>query len=301
MVQSALAGMEGIVAHKIHRDAISLAAIEDLARMYARGVILSAMLEKAGKERNLERLEAVSRSLAGLRLPPLTRPDIAEGQPATRGLVDWAIRFYGFGILSHYREMLRSFLELAQHGNIAAAFVVARCLFEMGAHAYYVHKHVTQYLKADDLSSAWKFLNEINMGSRYMREEIVSRAQGSEEPDFPAPREIAKVMKAFNEWGNIGQALTNYSFLSEFSHPNMAAFSHYYRMEMDKQQAARTIFIDPPRAPVDAPLSIVCVSVTASLFFTLNLLRLTGETEVTAVIIQGLDEIAAGSSSAEEA
>src|SRR5207302_9280140 len=124
--------------------------------------------------------------------------------------------------------MLRSFLVLVWNGLTPASFLIARCLFEIGAHTYYVHKHFVQYFDAKDLESAWKFLHEINMGSRYMQEEYGDKVE--EWPSFVAPREIAKIIRTFDEWTN-KQSRTEYSFLSEFAHPNMAALSHYYNIE----------------------------------------------------------------------
>jgi hypothetical protein len=184
---------------------------------------------------------------------------------------------YCFSVLAHFRETLRSFLALVQNGFVPSGFVVARCLFEMAAHVHYTHKHTVQYIDAGDLQTSWDLLVEINTGSRYMQEEYGDRLANS--PPFAASREIAKVIRCFNEWTE-GKATTEYSFLSEFAHPNMAAFSHYYAMEAMPGGYGTVRFIDPPRQISTAPRHHVSISLVACLHFVLQLLQRVGEKQV---------------------
>jgi len=226
----------------------------------------------------LPSLRIAWKGLDQIKFPSLTRPNIPKTAPPTIDLVNWGIQMYSFSLLSHYREMLHSFILLTDNGKIPAAYVIARCLFEMAAHAYYVNKHVQQYLKEGDLKAAWEFLHEINMGNLYMREKYAEREDEGDSPNFPAPREVGKVIRCFNEWGNIRRAGETYSFLSESSHPNMGAFSHHYETKED-----RIIFTEPPRDPLMAPLPEVSISLTA-LEFVGKLLDLTSEAVVASSI-----------------
>jgi hypothetical protein len=222
--------------------------------------------------------------LSRLTFPTLRRPQPAPNGAPTLELVNWAVRLYCYSLLSHFREMLRSFLFLGDNGHVPAGFVVCRCLFEVGAHAYYVHKHVTQFLGAADLQNAWDFLNEINMGSRYMREEY-----GEEEdwPEFVEPREIGKVIRCFDEWtGHTGQAVAEYSFLSEFAHPNMAAFSHYYNLGRTPTGDINAKF---SRNFPEEPLTHISYALEATLRFSSELLVAAGES----AIVPRLEEILA--------
>jgi hypothetical protein len=220
--------------------------------------------------------------LASVEFPALMRPEVPPEAPPTPELVNWAVALYCFGLLSHFREMLRSFLFLSANGHTPASFLLARCLFEMGAHAYYTHKHVTQQLDAGDMGKAWEFLKEINMGSRYMVEEY---GEFKEMPTFSVPREIGKVIRCFDEWlREFGKATTEYSFLSEFAHPNMAAFSHYYTMSPEESGFWKTIFHDPERIQERAPFAHASGAVIASLQFVVKLLERIGETQVAAQI-----------------
>lgn len=238
------------------------------------------MNKQRDREHCLAVLKNASQKLAKLSFSPLGRPNVPRDAPPTRELVDWAIRMYCFSMLSHYREMLRSFLLLTESGNIPAAFVTSRCLFEMGAHAYYVNKHVQQYLKVRNLVSAWEFLWEINMGSRYMEERITDGGTEYDGPAVRTPREIAKVIRCFNEYGKIRMAAETYSFLSEFAHPNMGAFSHYYEWKVDESKIAKVTFTGAPREPTKAPLTEVSISLVSALMFSQKLLAEAGETEV---------------------
>lgn len=48
------------------------------------------------------------------------------------------------------------------------------------------------------------------------------REEYGEENYEATPREIAKIMRCFDEFAGKGKATTEYSFLSEFAHPNRA-------------------------------------------------------------------------------
>jgi hypothetical protein len=120
------------------------------------------------------------------------------------------------------------------------------------------------------------------MGSRYMQEEYGDKLE--DWPPFAAPRVIAKVMHCFEEWTGRGEARTEYSFLSEFTHPNMPALSHYYTMEAEEGSFGLLRFVDPPRQSEAAPWPHIGISVTGCLHFTLRLLQFTGEQQVAPLI-----------------
>jgi hypothetical protein len=241
--------------------------------------------DKKQRQRRLIQIKAASKALDGVVFSALERPNVRKGAAPTRELIYWAVRVYCFSILSHFRELLRSFLYLIDSGYIPAAFVVARCLFEMGANSYYVHKHVTQYLDSGDLEPAWEFLSEINMGSRLMRKRFKD-GKGSE---FPEPRDVAKVVRCFNEWVKKDMVST-YSYLSEFSHADMAAYSHYHEFKLGHQNQAKCIFVGPQRDPLAAPIPEVAMSITALLHFVKKLLVHTEESAVALLLDRALRE-----------
>ena len=212
----------------------------------------------------LSSLEIVHRELIPIKFGELPCPDVPDGSPPTLELLDWVTRLYCFSILSHFRELLKSLIVLSKSGYVPAAFIITRCLYEIGAHAYYVQKHVKQYRKANNAKEGWKFMESINMGSLYMKE----KRPPSKEP-FPQPRNIGKIIRSFREWPSGKRkvdAYEDYSYLSEFNHPNMAAFSHYYKLEPNHER--RTFIatlVDPPRGENAMPLAEVTFAVAATL------------------------------------
>lgn len=214
-----------------------------------------------------DKLENALQQLLQIAFPELQRPAVKGQDDPTEELVKWSARMYCYSLISHFREMLGSFIWAAKHGLIPASFVIGRCLFEMAAHAYYVHKHCVQYADKSDWGAAWDFLQDINMGSRYMREEY------GEENYEATPREIAKIIRCFDEWIARGRATTEYSFLSEFAHPNMAALSHYYRIDQGPSGLALVTFSAPNRNVGTAPWPQASLSFTACLHFALKMLE----------------------------
>ncbi|MCI0724297.1 MAG: hypothetical protein L0338_35840 [Acidobacteria bacterium] len=113
------------------------------------------------------------------------------------------------------------------------------------------------------------------MGSLYMREEYGKGEGGAE---YAAPREIGKIIRCYDEWtGHKGQPVTEYSFLSEFAHPNMGAFSHYYEMKKD---AAGNAQVEFSTKFSEEPFPDVSIAVVSALNFTLKLLKETAEHKI---------------------
>ena len=103
------------------------------------------------------------------------------------------------------------------------------------------------------------------MGSLYMNQKGGTSYSGP----FPEPRDIGKIIRCFREWPNSkrkGDAYEDYSYLSEFTHPNMAALSHYYKLEPnhDGGKAIATL-VEPPRGGDALRLAEVTIAVAATL------------------------------------
>jgi hypothetical protein len=107
----------------------------------------------------------------------------------------------------------------------AAVRIIGRSSFEFCAHAYYVRKHLKQHLDRIDLVAAWKFLLPIGTGSRYISEFHSTPEEGEL---FPVGPHISKVINRFKE-ARPRDTEEDYSYLSEFCHPNMMTFSQHYR------------------------------------------------------------------------
>ncbi len=154
--------------------------------------------------------------------PDLKRPPVPAKAPATRELVNWGAQVYCYSWMRHFSTLVRGIVTLKEADNTPSARIVARSVFELGAHAYYVKKHVKQHIDAGTFSAAWEFLTPIGVGSRYINE------QHPEESEmFPSPPHISKAINCFGE-RMPEDAQEGYSFLSEFCHPNVLALFQYY-------------------------------------------------------------------------
>src|SRR5260370_23030940 len=172
---------------------------------------------------SLSMLRLTAEHLKQIKYPQLTRPRVGPTQPATIELVQWAIQAYSLPWIRHFGVLISGIVTLSDNDNKAAVRIVGRSSFELCAHAYYVKKHVKQYLDAKNLSAAWDFLLPIGTGSRYINEFY------AEESDlFPAPPHIQKAINCFKEVMPKGTE-DDYSYLSEYCHPNVMAFEQHYR------------------------------------------------------------------------
>lgn len=169
-------------------------------------------------------LRLAAEHLRQVKCPQLVRPALGPSAPPTVELLHWAIRAYSFPWILHMSALLNSIILLADSGNKAAVRVIGRSSFEFCAHAYYVKKHLKQHIDRKDLPAAWDFLLPIATGSRYMNE-----YRHPEESDlFPAPPHIARAVNCFKEVMP-KDADDDYSYLSEFCHPNTMTFQQHYR------------------------------------------------------------------------
>lgn len=208
----------------------------------------------------VEKLHAISGVLDAVQTPELVRPDVPY-KKVTEELVHWTIRIYAYSILCQFREILRSALYLYHADHVPAAFLCARSAWEMAAHAYYVKKHCFQHMDKKDWQAAWDFMLGINQGSRHMKEKeekakekaatatVAAGAGASVVEELPEGPHISKVMACFNEFHSPGKkdATENYSFLSEFCHPNSFAFTNHLDVAEPKSgsSSAKITFTKP--------------------------------------------------------
>jgi hypothetical protein len=230
-------------------------------------------------------IDDLRRTLAALDAvptPDLLKPAVSRGRPATEVLAYWAIRVYGYSILSQFREMLRSLLLLFDGGQFPSLFLCARAMFEMGAHAYYVKKHVFQHLANGDFEATWQFLVNVNASSRHMNEQWKA-GDLARPPEIGAGPHIAKIVACFNElFQRVRKsqgdrpATDEYSFLSEFCHPNGFAFVNH--MEYHKQEIGMLVkFVKPSGDVCMQALPDALFSCMALLSSTARLMRRAGD------------------------
>jgi hypothetical protein len=232
-------------------------------------------------ERNtsLETLRVIAKHLKPLTYPTLRRPRVLPGKPPTPELIDWAIRAYCFPWMRHFAELISGIVTLDDTDNKAAVRIVGRSSFELCAHIYYVTKHLKQHIRAKNLQAAWDFLTPIATGSRYINE-----IHPEESDLFPAGPHISKVVNCFKEVMP-KDSNEDYSYLSEFCHPNMMTFAQHY-----KWTTPETIEFRP--AVVFGAFGAIAGSAVNSLLATKELLEIGHETEIHNALVRLLVEMA---------
>ena len=169
-------------------------------------------------------LRLTAEHLKKITFPQLVRPALGPKASPTIELIQWAIQAYSFPWIRHINALVNGIVLLIDSDNKAAVRIVGRSSYEFCAHAYYVKKHVKQYLDQKDLAAAWKFLLPIGTGSRYINE---FHTTPEESELFPVGPHISKAINCFKE-ATTKETEDQYSYLSEFCHPNMMTFSQHY-------------------------------------------------------------------------
>jgi hypothetical protein len=223
-------------------------------------------------------LRIAESSLEGFKFPPLVRPDVPFNSAPTKDLVDWTIQLYSFSLLSQFRALLRGIIPLIEARNVPALRVIVRALFELGAHAYYVNKHVKQCLDAKNLDAAWDFLIPVGTSGLSAISPYPQESQL-----FPSPARIGEVIDCFNEITD-GDAGAIYSFLSQFCRPDMAALRQHFHWD-----GTQLITFDVPKGNTALPLG--AAATLAALDAVSELLELSNETEIRTKMIQLLRKL----------
>jgi hypothetical protein len=179
--------------------------------------------ETSKQSQSLELLRVIAENLKQISFPRLTRPRVLPHEPPTTALVDWGIQAYCLPWIRHFGVLTSGLVTLSDTNNKAAVRIIGRSSFELCAHIYYVKKHLKQHLDQKNLSAAWEFLLPITTGSRYINEIIPQ-----ESALFPEGTHISKAVKCFKEVMP-KDSHEDYSYLSEYCHPNMMAFMQHYQ------------------------------------------------------------------------
>lgn len=178
------------------------------------------------QSKTVDTLRLVAERINQLKFPSLTRPWGPADQPPTLELVQWGIKTYAFPWLRHFGRLTAGMILLNDAGSLPTVRILGRSSYELCAHAYYVKKHLKQHMDAKDLRAAWDFLLPITTGSRYINERFPE-----DEQLFPAGAHISKAIKVFQQEAmpKSSDGDDDYSYLSEFCHPNMMTFNQYCR------------------------------------------------------------------------
>jgi hypothetical protein len=239
------------------------------------------------------RLTAVLARLDSGVLPPLDRPPVPEYAPPTQELVAWAARLYASALVSHVRELLRSFLLIARERQTPATWVLGRAIFEFGAHAALIHQKFQKKRDACDLAAAFELFSRATQGNREMRERGEQPVPGRE---WDLPFHVCAAIRALDEFLSKGGlqdkiATQAYDTLSEHSHPNQGAFSFNYRPEQTAQ-GGRIVFFGRFREDCSAPpFAEVSMALSCVAHFAAALFELAGDDQTADLVYVLLHEL----------
>jgi hypothetical protein len=141
-------------------------------------------------------LRVAAQNLKDIKFPQLVRPALGADASPTIELIQWAVQVYCFPWIRHLNALLNGIVLLIDSDNKAAVRIIGRSSFEFCAHAYYVRKHLKQYLDRKDLDAAWNFLLPIGTGSRYISE---FHSTPEESELFPVGPHISKAVNCFQK------------------------------------------------------------------------------------------------------
>ncbi len=238
-------------------------------------------------------LRIVAEGLQTIGLPWLTRPPVKPTEDPTEGLVDWGIQYYVYSLIAHVRAILKGLLQVSDAGNISAAFILCRHIFEWAAHACYMTQNLRGPYEQKLWREAWELLSAATTGNLWIKR------HGSKymEPGAPVPVldnalnpiHTRKAVSAYEQYmkqtRTTADAEDSYSFLSELSHPNSACLQQYHAYE-----GGAVHFRDPDPNP--SPLPIVNCCLIDLLTFIYELLCISKETRVQPQVLALLKTIA---------
>jgi hypothetical protein len=191
-------------------------------------------------------LQSLATALLEIEFKALKRPAYVPQSGRSEKEVRWALRVFTCSSCSLFRDMLRSYLTVRDQKLEAASFLTVRLMFEVVAMGNYLRESIVLLLKNARLDRVWDVLYRANIGSYYI-------LQSGHTPQGAEPNIPLKIGKAVSSLNKLtpgrpsGWAEREYSFLSEFSHPDAFALMHYSEMNGHSETVA---FHTQPEADV---------------------------------------------------
>jgi hypothetical protein len=178
-------------------------------------------------------VEIVSDCLRDITFPTLSRPPVKPSEAPTEELVQWGTKLYTYSVVAHSRKILSALVQLANVGNIPAATILSRHVFELAAHACYMSRNLKGLFQQKAWQQAWDLLTIAAVANSWMKRHGEKYASPSTLPlETPDVLRIGKAISEYEEYRSqeygVADARDTYSFLSEPSHPNSACFQQYH-------------------------------------------------------------------------
>lgn len=160
--------------------------------------------------------------------PPTKGKSQDEGKDAC---IRWGITYYVYSVIAHVRVVLRGLIVLADSGNIPAAMVVTRHVFEWAAQVCYMNENLQKHVGARDWDAARDLLDQAVIGSRWIREYGQKYDSTQTKTDIPNAIRLKTILASYEvhvEKTFGGDTKNDYAHLSEHSHPNSLCLQQYH-------------------------------------------------------------------------
>jgi len=247
----------------------------------------------AASPKGIRPVRIIAQGLQRIVLPPLTRPLVKPTEEPTEALVDWGVRYYVYSLVAHVRFILEGIVQVSDAGNVSAAFVLGRHVFEWAAHACFVTEKLHQHYQKNLWREAWQLQSAVATGSLWIKRYGAKYADPGAKVTFlddtPNPIHIREAVSAYDKYlkqnGRALDGVDTYSFLSEHSHPNAACLLPYH------QYQGRDVHFDDPD-PRSSPLPAVTWCLIDILGFLRQLLVMSHEASVHRGVVAVLREVA---------
>jgi hypothetical protein len=236
-------------------------------------------MDNGARNTSLHILRLIAAHLMRVIFPALKRPRVLPDEPPTPELIEWATKAYCFPWIKQFADLVGGVVVLDDTDNKASVRVLGRSAFELCAHMYYVKKHLKQHIQANNLRAAWEFLTPIATGSRYVND---VHPEGSDL--FPCGPHIIKAVNCFKEVMP-KDSWEDYSYLSEFCHPNMMTFAQHYTWTTPE-------VIEFGTAVAFGAYGAIAASAIQGLLALNELLSACRETQIRKAVLQLLNEMA---------
>lgn len=252
------------------------------------------MTKPLSDQQKIEVLRIALAHLEKLTLPSMSR-DLSDATLAGKPEGSfWVLNSYCFSVLLHLRYMLAGIVQQHDMGNWPMVWVLARHLFEWAAHASHIHQTTSRMINDKKWRECWQFLTDVMVANLWMQKygKNIAKQIGQPFPNLPKSIRIMELVEAYEKLqdAQYGEAVSegNYGLLSEYSHANAAALSHYHRWTVNGSDAVLT-FEEPETKEVVNVMVPSCID----LLMTLNeLLGISGEVIVRPQLVRLLHDVA---------
>lgn len=220
--------------------------VEEVTIITDRGIVLrdSARVSRKSKWQltsGPEDNSAVRRFCEGLLLidfKTLIRPTHHDRQNRSIKELRWGLRVFIGSSMCFFRDLLRSYLALRDSNLEAVSFLAIRAMYETICGAHYINGEYISHVRAGEFEEVWKVLNKVLTGTKVLKYH--------QQID---PETTLKIGETVNSLDSLspnepkGSSYALYRHLSEFSHPDALAFTHYCQMDKNPNRVA--FFTEP--------------------------------------------------------